>query len=293
MRVYFHNDLDGRAAGAIVWRTIGKNANPEMIEVDYKDDIDMEKIKTGDKIIIVDFSFKPEVMEEVLRKTTDIIWIDHHGTAFEYKYSQRIEGLRDEEFSGCELAWKYFVQSGQFGDYDRRIMKMPRAIELIGDRDKWAWKFGQDTARFNAGLLLHDHQPESNVWDNLLGLEPIISEVRSREIDLIMEQGKTCLKFRDQICEDYAKSYGFETEFKGYKCFALGLYMFGSEAFGDRMNKYDICLSYEYLGDSWTVGLYSKTVDVSKIAQEYNGGGHRGASGFVTLELPFTKKLKG
>jgi len=35
--------------------------------------------------------------------------------------------------------------------------------------------------------------------------------------------------------------------------------------------------------------MYSKTVDVSKIALKYGGGGHVGASGFQVKELPFKK----
>jgi nanoRNase/pAp phosphatase (c-di-AMP/oligoRNAs hydrolase) len=35
--------------------------------------------------------------------------------------------------------------------------------------------------------------------------------------------------------------------------------------------------------------MYSKVVDVSEIAKRYNGGGHKGASGFQSKELPFKK----
>jgi len=275
MRCYFHNDLDGRCAGAIVWRAVAKDTNCEMIEANYKDEIEVNKIHPGEKIIIVDFSFKPEVMEKVLLLTKDIVWIDHHKTAFEYQYSRKLAGLRDDDYSGCELAWKYF-----YGE-----KPMPRAVELIGDRDRWAWTFDKETANFNAGLLLYDHQPKDEIWDSLL-----FETTAKSLLDKIGEEGKTCLKFRGQFCNDYARSYGFETVFEGYKCFALGLYMFGSEAFGERMKKYDICLSFEYLGNGWIVGLYSFTVDVSKIAQKYGGGGHKGAAGLVCQVLPFKRK---
>ncbi len=282
MKIFFHNDLDGKAAGAIAYRAskdLDKSSKIELIEVDYKNEIKIKEINLCEKIIIVDFSFKPEIMEKVLLLTNNVIWIDHHGTAFEYKYSLTLSGIRDKEFSGCELAWKYF--------YGGKVM--PRAVELIGDRDKWAWKFKEDTAYFNVGLKLYDHQPQDSIWDRLFGLPTRLIEVPN-----IIKKGELCLKFRDNFCEDYCKSYGFKTEFEGYKCFALGLYMFGSEAFGDRMKKYDICLSFAYLGDSWTVGLYSdgKGIDVGKIAQKYGGGGHKGASGLICKELPFKKKGK-
>ena len=109
------------------------------------------------------------------------------------------------------------------------------------------------------------------------------------DISKYLEQGRICIKYRDNVCSDYVKSYGFECEFENYKCFALGLYMFGSEAFGELMNKYDICISFEFTGKKWIISLYSKTVDVSLIAKMYGGGGHTGASGFVYKGVnPFT-----
>jgi len=284
MKCFYHNDMDGRCAGSIVnkyWLKAGKKLEDiykttKFIEVDYKDEIDVNSIETEENIIIVDFSFKPEVMEKVLKKTNRIIWIDHHKTADEYKYSQEIGGLRitkDKEFSGCELTWKYFYPDEE----------MPRSVKLIGDRDKWAWKMGEDTALFNLGLKLYPHQPWDKIWNELLS--------NSDKLYKIVMQGVTCVEFRDNFCKDYADSYGFETEFEGYKCFALGLYMFGSEAFGERFKKYDICLSFEFTGNNWIIGLYSEKVDVGVIAKKYGGGGHTGAAGFVCDTLPFKREI--
>lgn len=274
MKVFYHNDLDGRCAGAIAYRYYGKTPQITLIEIDYKDEIDVDAITKDEKIVIVDFSFKPEAMERVLEKTKNVIWIDHHKTAFEYKYSKELDGERDVEFSGCELAWKYWYPE----------KPMPRAVELIGDRDKWAWKYGKETADFNMGMKTYDHQPKDMLlWENLFNENRhVLNDVK--------ERGRICLLFRDMFCKDYADSYGFETEYGGYKCFAMGLYMFGSEAFGDRMDKHDICLSFVFDGKKWTVGLYSKTIDVSEIAKKNGGGGHRGAAGFVCDSLPFKKQ---
>ncbi|GAH89360.1 unnamed protein product, partial [marine sediment metagenome] len=105
MKIYYHNDLDGRCAGAIAYRALrdqNKDAKIELIELDYKDEIKVKEIQLCESIYILDFSFKPEIMEKVLLLTKSIIWIDHHKTAFEYKYSQELKGLRDNKFSGCE-----------------------------------------------------------------------------------------------------------------------------------------------------------------------------------------------
>ena len=270
-KIFYHNDADGHCAGAIVYQ---KYLEGKYIEVDYKDEINVDEIMTDETIIIVDFSFKPEVMQKVLEKTKNIIWIDHHKTAKDYDYGIELKGLRnfeDKKFAGCELAWMHFNLE----------KKMPRAVELIGDRDKWAWKFGKETAEFNQGLQLYPHQPQDIIWGDLLQHDLLIKN--------ICKKGKICLQYRDNFCKDYADSYGFETEFEGHKCYALGLYMFGSEGFGERFKQYDMCLSFEYTGKNWVIGLYSQKpeIDCGKIAQKYGGGGHKGAAGFVSNKLFF------
>ncbi len=91
MKIYYHNDLDGRCAGAIAYRaTKTEGTKIELIELDYKDEIKVKEINLCERICIVDFSFKPEIMEKVLLLTKNVIWIDHHKTAFEYKYSQEL-----------------------------------------------------------------------------------------------------------------------------------------------------------------------------------------------------------
>ena len=304
MKIFYHNDADGRCAGAIAYRSPLCQMQAELIEMEYSKRVPVETIRKDEVIIIVDFSFKPEVMEEVLERTRNIIWIDHHKTNM-YDYGVPIKGLRDVDYSGCELAWIYFTQiEGRrklvdlTAAYKYGLETMPRAVVLIGDRDKWAWKYGEETAMFNMGLKLYPHEPDDVIWDDLLdnrGSQHILGNAQERRLKDILEKGKVCIRFRDMVCEDYCESYGFETEFEGYRCFALGLYMFGSEAFGERIKEYDICLSYEYLGDNWIVGLYSEKVDVGEIARRYgekygiSGGGHRGAAGFVAPELPFRK----
>lgn len=273
MRCYYHNDADGRCAGAIVYKYYETCKDDKYgykyIEVDYATTIDTDQIQLNETIVIVDFSFKPEVMEEVLKVTRNIVWIDHHKTAFEYKYSQELNGIRNVNYSGCELAWKYFFPK----------KPIPRGVELIGDRDKWAWRLDA-TAKFNEGLKLHPHQPQDLIWDKILKDD-------SETLSLLCGTGETCLRYRNMICEDYCNKYGFELEFKGYKCFAAGIHMFGSETFGERFDKYDICISFEFNGKNWIISLYSKEIDVSEIAKKYGGGGHTKASGFTSKKLPF------
>jgi nanoRNase/pAp phosphatase (c-di-AMP/oligoRNAs hydrolase) len=52
---------------------------------------------------------------------------------------------------------------------------------------------------------------------------------------------------------------------------------------------YPVCIAYVHDGEKFTVSLYSTTVDVSKIAKKFGGGGHKGAAGFTCDKLPFER----
>ena len=276
MKVFHHNDLDGRCAAAVVLHHLNHRTDIECIEVDYKDTIDVEAIQPGEPVVIVDFSFKPEVMDKVLERTLDVTWIDHHKTALEYLYSRELAGLRDDRYSGCELAWMYYAHPAA---------EMPLAVALIGDRDKWAWKMRDQSEPFNQGMKLYPHAPTDAIWGELFD-----AQTRDASVAAVIEAGKTCMAFRDSLCADYLDKYGYLVTFEGFNCMAVNLSTFGSETFGLGFSDYDLCISYVYDGANWTVGLYSQTVDVSEIAKRYGGGGHMGAAGFVTKELPFVRR---
>jgi len=268
MKIYHHNDADGRCAGAIALRGLRPPFYPQTIEMDYKDSLNLDSIKKGEMLYILDFSFKPEVMEQISRKTTGIVWIDHHKTAISYDYN--FAGRFDINRSGCELTWDYFLQT-----------KPPMAVQLIGDYDTWQFKFGEKSEFMNLGIKLYPHQPEDEIWAHLL------STNHEEDLDILLNEGKICRTFRDMICSDYAKAQGFETEFDGHKAFAMGLYMFGSKAFAQKIKEYPLCISFEFDGKNYTIGLYSEQIDVGNLAKKYGGGGHRGAAGFVCGALPF------
>ncbi len=274
----YHNDLDGRCAAAIVERRMGKEIN--FIEAGYDKVFDFKKsVCPGESVIIVDFSLKPEVMDELLEVTSDVTWIDHHVTAKGYPY-QYIRGLRDfddKSMSGCELAWMYYYPG----------IKMPDAIRLIGDYDKWALKYQPHCFQFYEGMKLIKHDPWESIWKDL------IEDVNMKRTLEIVEAGKMAILYRDNYCNDLCRSFGYETEIDGIKAYACNQFMFGSKGFGHRFDQYPLCLAYVHNGKKFTVSLYSAQVDVSEIAKRYGGGGHRGAAGFVCDQLPWIVKGPG
>lgn len=266
-----HNDLDGRCAAAIVAKYFPGIIR--FIEMDYKDVLP-DDIRDGQNIIIVDFSLKPEVMERLVRekKPFGLTWIDHHATAKDYPY-QGLPGLRDftdKGRSGCELTWNFF-----FPD-----TLMPMAVQLIGDYDKWALKM-PDSKAFYEGMKLQKNGPEDTIWMLLLA-----DHARLR-VDEIISAGRTAMTYRDAYCNGLCKNFGYETELDGVRAYACNQYMFGSGGFVHRFHEYPMCIAYIHDGKQFTVSLYSETVDVGLIAKNHGGGGHKGAAGFVCVDLPW------
>lgn len=292
MKCYYHNDLDGRCAAGIVelyFNKMGEAPSVEVraseeifkemdkireyIEVDYKDEIDVGAIGKDELIYVVDFSFKPHVMEEVLKKTKLVVWIDHHKTAFEYQYPRRLSGLRDKDYAACELVWKFL-----FPDKE-----LPRAVELIGDYDKWALRLKPECFQFYEGMKLEDTSPASAIWNWVIKSTDLVGEITAK--------GKDCITYRDNYCGDMRNSNGYRTKFERWNCYALNVYGFGSPGFGDVcMGTYDACIAYIHDGEQYTVSMYSTKIDVSEICKKHGGGGHKGAAGFVCEELPFKKR---
>ena len=89
-----------------------------------------------------------------------------------------------------------------------------------------------------------------------------------------------------------ALSRAYEVIFEGYKCLVLNTAQSGSIQFNS-VDGYDIYITTNFNGKKWVINLYNNNhegqgkVDVGKIADKYNGGGHFGASGFVANKLPF------
>ena len=290
LHVIHHNDPDGICAAAIVARAnqfkfFGDEVLPIIFySVNYNKMLDFA-LDPDDQIVIVDFSYPPEQMkklEEAVKWASDpqspgnknIIWIDHHATAERYGYQYK--GLRDftdKGFSGCELAWAYF-----FPDVPE-----PKAVGYIGDYDSWRLEL-ENVFDFYEGIKIFGPEPQAPMWQSLLDSpDPGVED----SFDIVSTSGTICIKYRDIYCALTREKYGYETFLDGHKAFAMNLYGFGSRSFADLFDKYPLVIAYIYDGNTFTVSLYSKTIDVSEIAKAHGGGGHKGAAGFTCYILPF------
>jgi len=297
MKIYHHNDLDGYCAGFWVRLNVGIKPDSEgnihwkTSDINYNQKFPINEIKKDEQVWILDFSIEPLEMLELLKITKDVTWIDHHKTSIEkYKdFPHEIRGIRKDGESGCVLTFKYIHWWTARGDglinLNNEVLDnpVPEFTKLIGDRDIWKFEFGDKTKYFYLGCQLYD-------WANLDSPFWNMSFVYGNEgIERIVQEGKVSERYRINFSKRYLQSLSFPVEFEGYSCLAMNMGLCSSEYFLDNDKKFDILMPFVFDGKKWTISLYTikPEIDVSKIAQKYGGGGHKGASGFVTNSLPF------
>jgi uncharacterized protein len=291
MRILYHDDLDGKCAGFLVYDSLVKGGTcPKLFPMNYGEPT---PFAVGEPFWIVDFSVLVDDMKQLLDDSPEVHWIDHHKSSIEtyanFQYGiwsgKSIYGLRQDGISACELTWRYLYQDKPVPDF----------VKYIGDRDVWAWTFGQETKHFCNGLLAYDTDPGSSisVFKELMndyeyemkGVENAFSRHSS-----VMADGRVITAYKDRQDVEYVNKNGIFVEWEGYECYIVNG-MYSSEPFEKAVPNAAVWIAFRYMpGCYWNVSLYSTKVNVREIAQKYGGGGHDKAAGFQCKELPFLLK---
>lgn len=272
VQCFYHSaDLDGHCAGASVKHFLPQ---AELIGINYGDTFPWEKVKRED-VIMVDFSLQPFAQMVRLAEESELTWIDHHKSAIEEYITSNIllDGLQRDGIGACALVWNYF-------DHE-----VPEAVRLLAEYDVWNHT-DPATLPFQWGMRMDETRPELSMdfWEYLFSL-------KKTQLMPWFEKGNLLLKYQAQENEKYIRACAFETELDGLKCIAVNKMLTNSQLFDSVWNpeKYDVMLTFGFRKGKWTVSLYStkQEVDVSTIAKNRGGGGHKGASGFQCESLPF------
>lgn len=276
MKCFYHSaDLDGHCSGAIV-----KHFNPEceLIGINYGDKFPWETIGR-ETVYMVDFSLQPFKDMVKLYKTCNLIWIDHHISAMrEYKnhgfMEEDIGGFRCDGIGACKLVWEYFTDK-----------PTPYSIQLLAEYDVWNHE-DPNTLPFQYGMRQYETFPSKNFdfWGDLFKDDGSIE-------NKIINEGRLILKYADSENKKYCSACAFETNLDGLKCIAVNKMLTNSKVFDSVWDnaKYDAMLTFGWRKGSWTISLYTDKpdVDVSAIAKNRGGGGHKQAAGFQCKEIPF------
>lgn len=259
--IYHGNCADGFGAAWAVRKALGEN-NVEFYPGVYQSpppDI------TDREVLMVDFSYRRSVLEQIIAICDTLVILDHHKSASEdlgglNNVRPGVKIIFDMDRSGAGLAWDYF-HPGKL---------RPALINHIEDRDLWRFKL-VGTREIQAALFSYPY--DFAIWDKLMDMNPN---------ELMTEGGAIERKHHKDIAELVAVTKRTMI-IGGYAVPVANLpYTLTSDA-GHLMaqgERFAACYWDTPEGRVFSLRSTEEGLDVSAIAQAYGGGGHAHASGF-------------
>lgn len=220
-------------------------------------------------VYILDFSYPRERLIGMSQAAISLRVIDHHKTA-----AADLEGFPwatfDMDHSGAVLAWRHF-----FPDQE-----IPELLLYIEDRDLWRWALPH-SLEINAAL--HAYGLDFRKWVQF------VKCWQSHKADLVQE-GRAILMAREEMMRvivDKAERVclgGFEAQAANAPVLVSEV----ASVLAERFPPLGIAWHWDGVSQIYLVSLRSVgEFDVSRLAREFGGGGHRNAAGFTCMDLPW------
>lgn len=271
--LYHAGCLDGYGGAWAAWKKFGEGA----YYIPLHHDAQLPHEVHGRDVYCIDFTYGEEGLDALLESARSVTLIDHHETS-EKLLSKFATTHFDKNHSGATLAWSFF-HPGEAPPY---LLKAIETIDL--------WKFEVAGAKeIDAVMGLYDR--EFPIWDQIVG-ELEDPDKRQQYI----RDGALVLKAVERQVDRVA-SHAEEIEFEGYRCLMVNSPVkvsYVGQKLYERMPP--ISLVWSRRGKKVIVSLRSDgSVDVSKLAEKYGGGGHHDSAAFAWTEeefLDFTDALK-
>lgn len=292
--IYHANCADGFGAAYAAWTHFGPSA--EYLPCQYGKQAAEFDVKqcVGRCVYIFDFSFPADKMAEIHSGCRHLTWLDHHKTAFEAANVPSDAPFRLEEAesytllhpekSGAMLAWEYFHPGTE----------VPMFIHHIDDYDRWQFKI-DGTKAFQKALW--SYAPWSfEQWKSFQSRwtrTPLFDEPAypTEHLSEFINEGRAILRAHDQNVQAVLKGAKrpctiigtFDAKIVGLACNCPShLTSDVGHQLANESGSYGLCW-YVNKDNLVICSLRSNgDYDVSAIAKEFGGGGHRNAAGFTT-----------
>ncbi|MGU7780691.1 DHHA1 domain-containing protein [Burkholderia sp. PU8-34] len=264
--IYHGNCADGFSGAWCFWKKFGDEAE-YVAGVYQKDPPDV----AGRIVYLVDFSYKREIVKEMVASALRVTLIDHHKTAIE-----DLDGLpglltfTDLNRSGATLAWDFL-----FPEEDR-----PLLLGHVEDRDLWRFKL-PGTREIQAFMFSHEYTFE--LWDRLMSAD-------QAELVKMTAAGAAIERKHHKDVAELVRVCKRRMVIGGHDVPVANLpYTMSSDA-GHLMAQGELfaaCYWDTEEGRTFSLRSADDGIDVSDIAKQYGGGGHAKAAGFkVPREHP-------
>ena len=261
MKVIYHaNCIDGFTAAYVAWLKHGEAA--EYLPAQYGDE---PPDVTGSDVLVVDFSYPRAVLTSMKEKAASLSVLDHHKTA-----RQELEGLDfchfDMARSGAGLAWDELFTG----------VKRPPLIDYVEDRDLWRWQLAESR---EVSAWISSWKREFEGWKKL------DEDLRLRRGDAVRE-GAAILRALDGYVEGLSDK-GRVCRVGDHSVPVINTTHATSELVGALAKEHPFAVGwFEREDGKFVYSLRSRgDFDVSEVAKQFGGGGHRNAAGFTVDRL--------
>lgn len=281
--IYHGNCADGFGAAWAVRKALGN-------EVEFHPGVyqDPPPDVTGRNVLMVDFSYKRPVLDEVHRTAKSLLVLDHHKTAaddlagirppFGPGWERHLQNVYQDDCENCPQPYALFDMersgAGIAWDFFHHDKPRPALINHIEDRDLWRFKLA-GTREIQAAVFSYPYDFE--IWDKLMDSDPM---------ELFGQGSAIERKHHKDIAELVAVCQR-TMEIASYTVPVASLpYTLTSDA-GHLMADnwcdgtfFAACYWDTEEGRVFSLRSTEAGMDVSEIAKHFGGGGHKHAAGF-------------
>ncbi len=222
----------------------------------------------GKEIYILDFSYKREDIKKLCQQAEKVTIIDHHITALNdlkdlEQECDNLELIFNMNESGAVLSWKYFHQT-----------PVPLLFQHIQDND--LWKFELDNTPTIISAIM-SYPMKLKLWAGWLRDDNILA--------VLHKEGQILERQTNKQIKRYKKAARMGNVAGHIVPIVNAPSYLGSKLLHQLSDGHPFAVAYQDKSDRRVWQLRSggdKAIDVSLIAEQFGGGGHKNASGFST-----------
>ncbi len=260
--LYHGNCPDGFGGAYAAWKKFGDSVEYESLN---RGEVLPEGID-GAHIYLIDFTFKKELMDELISRVKSLVVLDHHEGVKDVIESMP-HHVYDKERSGATIAWNYFHPD----------IPTPLLLKHIQDEDTYQHKMA-DTPAIRAYLDVREYDFQE--WDELM--QKLEDETTREEMLKTMRVYAEYFALLGQVALRKAKKVSFE----GYTC------LFGTSHPMKSIKSHighlladalpPISLTVTAHPNGYGVSIRGDgSVNVAEIASRFGGNGHHNSAGFL------------
>lgn len=254
--IYHGNCADGFGAAWVVRKALGEIEFHPGVYQNPPPDV------SGKDVVMVDFSYKRPTLLQMASQANSMLILDHHKTAIEdlVDLPANVQTTFDVEHSGAMLAWLHYFPH----------IEPPQLLLHIEDRDLWRFNI-PFTREIQANVFSYPY--DFGAWDELMAKDPA----------LLIAEGSAIERKHFKDIAELIKVVTRPMKIGGYLVQVANLpYTLTSDAGHALAKGFPFAACYWDTPEGRVFSLRSTDdgIDVSAVAKQYGGGGHRNASGF-------------